>query len=490
MTSTSERAGRLLLVNHQTDKRRVALIESGLTTELFLERDEQRSIVGNVYKGRVVRVLPGMQSAFVEVGLARTAFLHVHDAIAPGDGEAGKPLPPINEVLQQGQELLVQIRKEPIASKGARVTTHINLPGRYVVYRPTSEQLSISRRIEDPAEKERLTGILERMKPDSGGLILRTAGEGMQEEDFQEDVEMLKALWTDIEERSRQSSTPALVFEDLDVTLRSVRDLLRSPDDRVVVDTPEETERVRSFVRRFMPNFKGAVETWAGPDPLFERFGLEWEIRRVVRRRVWLPSGGYVVIDPAEALTAIDVNSGRFVGKQSFEETAVQINLEAVREIAYHLRLRDIGGLIVIDFIDMSEQGNRDRVRDALEAALASDRVRTHLLPISELGLLEMTRKRARDTIVQGLSEPCFYCQGRGSLLSIEVLVDGVISRLRQVISRGFKGEQLTIQAHPRLIEALMEQHQSLLDELERDNEVSVQLIPSPDQHVEEFAIH
>ncbi|MEC9073165.1 MAG: ribonuclease E/G, partial [Myxococcota bacterium] len=226
-----------------------------------------------------------------------------------------------------------------------------------------------------------------------------------------------------------------------------------------------------------MPNFKGAVETWAGPDPLFERFGLEWEIRRVVRRRVWLPSGGYVVIDPAEALTAIDVNSGRFVGKQSFEETAVQINLEAVREIAYHLRLRDIGGLIVIDFIDMSEQGNRDRVR-------------THLLPISELGLLEMTRKRARDTIVQGLSEPCFYCQGRGSLLSIEVLVDGVISRLRQVISRGFKGEQLTIQAHPRLIEALMEQHQSLLDELERDNEVSVQLIPSPDQHVEEFAIH
>ena len=467
----------------------MALIEGGLTTELFLERDEQRSIVGNVYKGRVVRVLPGMQSAFVEVGLARTAFLHVHDAVPPTEGDAPKEIPSIKEVLQQGQELLVQIRKVPIASKGARLTTHINLPGRYMVYRPTADQLSISRRIEDPTERERLTGILQRLKPDDGGLILRTAGEGMNEEDFREDVEMLRALWSDIEERTRQSSTPSLVFEDLDVTLRSVRDLLRSPEDRVLVDTPEETERVRRFVRRFMPNFKGTVETWAGPDPLFERFGLEWEIRRVVRRRVWLPSGGYVVIDPTEALTAIDVNSGRFVGKQSFEETAAQINLEAVREIAYHLRLRDIGGLIVIDFIDMVEQANRDRVRDALEDALSSDRVRTHLLPISELGLLEMTRKRARDTIVQGLSEPCFYCQGRGSLISIEVLMDGVLSRLRQVISRGFKGDLLKIQAHPRLIEGLMEQNQGLLDELETDNGISVELVPTPDQHVEEFSI-
>ncbi len=484
---------RLLLINRRPDQRRVALIENGLTTELFFERIHGRGPVGNVYKGRVVRVLPGMQCAFVEVGLARTAFLYVGDvydgevAESSGGGR-GHKYPPIKTLVREGQELLVQVAKEPMGTKGARVTTHLSLPGRLLVYRPTVSQVGVSRRIEEPGERERLRTLAEQIKPEVGGLIVRTVGEHASEDELRADLEFLLVLWSDLHLRAGRESAPSLVHEDLDIALRSVRDLMGSELDRVLIDDPTEQERVAQFTERFMPDFSGAVELWQAPDPLFERFGLEWEISRAVRRKVWLRSGGYLAIDPTEALTAIDVNTGRNVGKSNFEETVLENNLEATKEIAYQLRFRDIGGLIVIDFIDMASPANRERVRDSLIEALSSDKARTHVLPMSELGLIEMTRKRVRESIVQSLTEPCFYCEGRGYLRSVQVTVDSIISRLRQFMARGASGE-LRVLAHPRVVEPLVEECGDLLAGFEREHGVAIQVIPREDMHLEEVEI-
>ena len=487
MVQTPDRSGRLLLVNREPERLRVALIEDGLTREVFLERPQDRGVVGHIYKGKVVRVLPGIESAFVEIGLSRAAFLHVNDAVETPE-DTSQPRPDIKDVLKPGQELVVQVRKEAIGTKGARVSTHIHLPGRSVVYRPGGDRVHMSRRIEDGPERDRLQALGESLLPESGGLIIRTSTVGARREELEQDLSFLQALWSDLDQRARSTSAPALLFEDLDLSLRTIRDLLRSPGDRVLVDDPAETERIRSFVERLMPDYAGCVELWQGEDPLFERFGLEWEIRRVVRRRVWLPSGGYVVFDPTEALTAIDINSGRYVGDSSFEETARLINLEAVTEIAYQLRLRDIGGLIVIDFIDMASEESRQEVFDRLTEALAPDRARTHVLPISTLGLVEMTRKRARDTIVQSLTEPCYYCDGRGSLLAAQVLADSAVSRLRQLIASGASGP-LVVQAHPRVIDALEEGASGALDGLQKECGMEVQLEPSDSLHLEEIHI-
>ncbi len=494
---------RLLLINCRTDQRRVAHIVDGVTTELFFERLRDRSLVGNIYKGRVVRVLPGMQCAFVEVGLARTAFLFVGDVYnsdVPGADMGDAPIdalqenradshPPISELLRQGQELIVQVSKEPIGTKGARVTTQIGLPGRMIVYRPLTEQVGVSRRISDPTERARLRTIAFETKPAHGGLIVRTAGEGADAEDFRADVQFLDRLWNDIVARSADAPSPSLIHEDLDITLRSVRDLLTSDLDRVVVDDAAEAARIRDFVKRTMPDFQGAVDTWDAPDPMFERFGLEWEISRAVRRKVWLRSGGSISIDRTEALTAIDINTGRYTGKSAnFEETVLEINVEAAREIAYQLRFRDIGGLIVIDFIDMALPANRERVRQALLEAMKGDKARSHVLPMSDLGLIEMTRKRVRESIVSSLTEPCFYCEGRGYLRSVEVVVDSVVSRLRQLVASGARGV-LRVSVHPRVMEPLLEGCQEILERLQEDNDVEIEIIERPDMHLEEVEI-
>ncbi|MGM0577201.1 MAG: Rne/Rng family ribonuclease [Myxococcota bacterium] len=491
---------RLLLINCRPDQRRVALIENGLTTELFFERLRGRSLVGNIYKGRVVRVLPGMQCAFVEAGLQRTAFLYVGDAYEPEpieedeaadpDQEVGRGAghPPIKEVLQQGQDVLIQVSKEPIGQKGARVTTRISLPGRFVVFRPGAWQVGVSRRITDPAERERLREIAHRIKPEDGGLIVRTVAEGLDEEELRQDLEFLTDLWEDVRKRAHVVSPPELVHEDVDVTLRSIRDLLADDDDRVLVDDEAEAGRIRHFVERFMPGFEGAIELWSGPDPMFERFGLEWEIARAVRRKVGLKSGGDITIDRTEALTAIDINTGRFVGKTSFEETVLEINLEAAREIAYQLRFRDIGGLIVIDFVDMAHEVNRQRVRDVLVEELAKDKARSHVLPMSELGLIEMTRKRVRESIVQSLTEPCFYCDGRGYLRSLQVITDNIISRLRQLVVSGARGV-LRVMAHPRVVEQIVEDCQETITGLEQKFDVQIELNARDDLHLEEIDI-
>ena len=487
----------LLLINCRPHQRRVAYIENGLTTELFFERVRTQGIVGNIYKGRVVRVLPGMQCAFLELGLQRTAFLYVGDVYnsdvsdtVSGPSNTPRPdsYPPINELLKAGQELMVQVTKEPIGSKGCRVTTQIGLPGRYVVYRPNTEHVGVSRRILDDEERERLKVIAARIKPAHGGLIVRTVGEGLNEEDLGLDLRFLTQLWDEIQSRTVKVSAPALLHEDLDITLRSVRDLLSSGLDRVLVDDCDEAQRIRAFVERTMPEFEGCVETWDKPDPMFERFGLEWEISRAVRRKVWLRSGGSISIDRTEALVAIDVNTGRYVGRSSFEETAFEINLEAAREIAYQLRFRDIGGLIVIDFIDMADKSHRKRVREELVKALEEDKARSHVLKMSELGLIEMTRKRVRESIVQSLTESCFYCDGRGYLRAIEVVVDSVLSRLSQLIASGATGV-LQVGVHPLVMESLIENCKEVLARMQEEHDVHIEIVSPEGIHLEKVEI-
>ncbi len=489
---------RTLLVNRRPEQRRVALIENGVTTELFFERVVERSIVGNVYKGRVVRVLDGMQAAFVEVGLSRTAFLFVGDVVAPDEPAEDRPpggarrrtdrYPPIRELLTQGQTVLVQISKAPMGTKGARLTTNISLPGRHVVYMPTNDHLGVSRRIVDDTERERLRTMLAALKPETGGLIVRTVGEGLSEADFRDDVTFLVEIWDDIQKRSQVASPPELIHEDLDLTLRSVRDLLQHEDDRVVVDDDAELTRIRAFVRRFMGGFESSIVRWDSDEPMFERYGVEWEITRASRRKVWLKSGGYILIDRTEALTSIDVNTGKYVGKRDFEETIVSINLEAVKEIAYQLRLRDIGGIIVVDFIDMEATSNQELVVSALTGELVKDRARTKVLPMSGLGLVEMTRKRVQNSIVENLTEPCFYCEGKGYLRSSRVIADAIILQLHQA-ARGGLPTGFEVRAHPHIIEMLVESYQDEIGRVEQQIGRELELVAGQHLHLERFDV-
>ena len=490
----------LLLINRAAHERRVALIENGVTTELFLERVGKASVAGNVYKGRVVRVLPGMQSAFVDIGLTRAAFLFVGDVVprassAPSEekgledaADAPREYPPIATLLKQGQEIVVQVAKEPMGTKGARITTHVGLPGRYLVLSPSDDQVGVSRRILDPAERERLRELAEALRDDDGGLIVRTVAEGLGDAEFKADFGFLKELWKGIEEQAKSQGAPALLYEELDVTRRSLRDLVNHDLDRILVDEEEEAERIREFIRRFMPAFKGEVEFWEGPDPMFERFGLEWEISRATRRKIWLKSGGYIIIDRTEALTAIDVNTGRFVGKTNFEETVLETNIEAVKEIAYQLRLRDIGGIVVIDFVDVERAAGRKRVENTLTEALLKDRARTFVLPMSSLGLVEMTRKRVRDSLVDELTEACQYCDGKGYLKSAHVIITSILSGLQARLASGHRGP-ITILAHPSVTTQLAEGHQEDVAAMESEYGVAVELREVQDMHFEQYEI-
>jgi len=499
-------SSRTLLINRRPEQRRVALIENGVTSELFFERIRDASLVGNIYKGRVVRVLPGMQAAFVEIGLSRTAFLFVGDVARPedpsedeADGDEGEGVeqpagraeryPPIDTLLVQGQQLLVQITKMPMGTKGARITTHISLPGRHVVFMPTIEHVGVSRRITETDERNRLKAMAGAVKPEEGGLIVRTAGEGLDLASLREDVDFLAELWRDIRARGLDARAPSLVHEDLDLTLRSVRDLIQEEDDRVVVDDDDELERIVDFARRFMPGFESNIQRWDTDESMFERYGVEWEITRASRRKVWLKSGGYILIDRTEALTAVDVNTGRFVGKAKFEDTILVTNLEAVKEIAYQLRLRDIGGIVVIDFIDMEKPLNQQRVIQALNAELERDRAQTRVLPVSALGLVEMTRKRVRNSIVESLTDPCFYCEGKGYLRSMQVIADGVLLVLHQKL-RSDGHTIAEIKAHPRVTETLAHDFQRELERAELLYDAEVQLVDAADFHLERFEVH
>jgi len=506
-----------LVINVDIAETRVALLEDGNLTELFIEREAERSPVGNVYLGKVTRVLPGMQAAFIDVGLDRAAFLHVEDVVVEDgvenlleDGEEGeegeeahseegspekKPRTrkvsrstPIRDVLKEGQPLMVQVSKGPIGTKGARVTSHVALPGRYVVYLPTVDQIGISKRIGNDKERARLRESIEAVKPPQGGFIVRTMATGLTKKQLKADVGYLVRQWETVaKNRGQVKGLPALLYEDLDITLRTARDYFTEDVNKIVIDSPKEYERVREFISVFLPERVDDIELHHGRDPIFDEYGIEDEIARALARKVPLPSGGYLIIDQAEALTAIDVNTGRFTGKgRDVEETIYQTNLEAVREIAYQLRFRNIGGLIVLDFIDMERAGNRDRVYKALALALKKDRATTTITRISELGLVEMTRKRTRESLGRTLFEPCFYCDGTGHLQSKSTVCHEIVRQIRRE-KDSLTGYKIIINAHPAVCDQLRREHKRALDEASSKYARQILVRPHREYHLEQF---
>ncbi len=488
--------------SHET---RVALLEGGHIAELYIERERERGIVGNIYKGKVIRVLPGMQAAFVDVGLTKAAFLYVADVMdemaqvensIEGDEQPHgqdedpelPPLPPIEDLLTEGQELLVQISKEPIGTKGARITSHISLPGRHLVYMPTVDHVGISRRIESEEERGRLKEIVDSMRAPGTGFIVRTVSEGKSEDDLRHDMEFLVGLWENLSRGLDEINAPSLVHSDLDVTSKVLRDILTEDVKRIVVDNVEEYDKIVRFLRTFMPRLNYCIELYQGEEPVFDAYGLEVEISRSLGRKVWLKSGGSIIIEQTEALTAIDVNTGRYVGKHNLEDTILKTNLEALKEIAFQLRLRNIGGLIIIDFIDMEKETHREKVHAALEEALKNDKNKTNILKISELGLVEMTRKRVRESIGRTLCEPCPYCEGNGYVKDKLTIIYEILRELRREMA-DLPAGHVTLLAHPDIASFLVDEERCGLDELEKRYGRTVAINSRPGFHVEQFEI-
>ncbi|MCK5913240.1 MAG: Rne/Rng family ribonuclease [Desulfuromusa sp.] len=494
-----------LVVCTTSQETRVALLEGGHIAELYIERDRQLGIVGNIYKGKVVRVLPGMQAAFVDVGLEKAAFLYVADvmdemnqverniegdeALLEQDEDAElPPLPPIEDLLTEGQELLVQISKEPIGTKGARITSHISLPGRHLVYMPTVDHIGISRRIESEDERERLRQIVDSMRAPGTGFIVRTVSEGKSEEDLRHDMEFLVGLWENLSRGIDEINAPSLIHSDLDVTSKVLRDILTEDVKRIVVDNLEEYDKIVRFLRTFMPRLNYCIELYKGDEPIFDVYGLEVEISRSLGRKVWLKSGGSIIIEQTEALVAIDVNTGRYVGKHNLEDTILKTNLEALKEIAFQLRLRNIGGLIIIDFIDMDKEAHREKVYTSLEDALKPDKNKTNILKISELGLVEMTRKRVRESIGRTLCEPCQYCEGRGYVKGKLTIIYEILRELHREMS-GLADGHVTLLAHPEITGLLIDEERCGVDELEQRYGRAVSINSRPGFHIEQFEI-
>ncbi|HJQ83299.1 MAG TPA: Rne/Rng family ribonuclease [Candidatus Binatia bacterium] len=487
-----------ILINVAPWETRVAVLEDTMLVDLHIERHGEVGIAGNIYKGRVLRVLPGMQAAFVDIGLAKAAFLHASDVAGPalppevareGDApdlvESPAPPPPrdtrpIEERLQKGQDVLVQVAKEPIGTKGARVTAHLSLPGRYLVYMPGTQHIGISRRIEDAAERDRLREIVEAERPAEGGLIVRTACEGTTKREIHDDVRFLTRLWARIQKQAESAPVPALIHSDLDLVLRTVRDLFTSDVDRLSVDRPEDYQRVVEFVTALMPRLAPRVHLYEGLTPIFDQHGVETKIARALERRVWLKSGGYLIFDQTESLTTVDVNTGRYVGKKDQEETILRTNLEAAKQIMHQLRLRNIGGIIVIDFIDMEKAANRKKVFDALQEAVRKDKARTNVLRISELGLVQMTRKRTRESLEQLLTSACAHCGGGGRIPSVETVAYDALRRVQREAVGAPKAAPLTLRVHPEVAAFLAAPDRRHLDALERQigHAVAVEAAP------------
>ena len=493
----------IIVINADFGETRVAVIEKGMIVELLLERHSQRSIVGNIYRGRVSRVLPGMQAAFVDVGLEKGGFLHVSDTGSALDGEVDiegsgqgekvqsvkRGRKSIRDLVKEGETIVVQAYKAPISTKGCRVTEQISIPGRHLVYLPNSDHSGISRRITDEKERRRLGKILKRIAPPTGALIARTATEGASADALSADSCYLYDIWTEIKRRNTEGKKPGLLYEDLDLPLRVARDRFNDSISKLVVDNAEIHEKLKSFVDRLIPIMLDRNELYTGDEPIFDAFGIEGEIKRALASRVELPSGGYLVIDQAEALTAIDVNTGKFVGKgaRDHEESIVQTNLEAVDEIAYQLRFRNIGGVVVLDLIDMDRPGNRRKVLAKLKENLQKDRAKSSVIRISEFGLLEMTRERTSDSLGRRLHEPCSYCDGTGQILSRLTVANEMMRDLRRRASE-FE-EEIEISLHPDVFEVFKGEGGKQLKEVEKRIKKKLLLVADPDMHHERYQL-
>lgn len=529
-----------MIMNVTPGETRIARLENGVLSELSIERDSELQVAGNIYYGRINRVLPGMQAAFVDIGLEKAAFLYVADVVpdmfsdiddddeedgkngngdekdvSPENGEAepseadkdkkeddrkggrGRPrrgrarrgpLPRIEDVVKEGQTIVVQVAKEPIRTKGARVTSHISLPGRYLVYMPTVDHVGVSRRIGSYEERVRLKEILRKNKPASGGFIARTSCVGEPEDRIVEDMKNLQEIWQGIYQKQERSKAPSLLYTDLDIILRATRDNLSREVDKLVIDSKEHFDAVKKFTDRFMPDMSERVVLYDKESPIFDVYGIETEIGRALQKKVWLKSGGYLIIDSSEALTSIDVNTGRFVGKKDFEETIVTTNLEAVDEIAYQLKLRSIGGIIIIDFIDMNRYSHRMKVYHAFRDALRRDKVKTTISKISELGLIEMTRKRVRDSLVQTLSTTCPHCQGTGHTKTALTVAFDIFREIKRVHT-SISTRSLLVIANSKVAKILFNEGREYLEQMEKEIKKRIVIDSSEKMHIEEFEI-
>jgi ribonuclease G len=582
-----------LVINSTLPEIRVALIEDGEIADLSIEYEKSKSVVGNVYKGRVVRVLPGMQAAFVDIGLERAAFLYAGDIVydeqgdddeedeprrgqereeeevpaaqtqenqeaseggedtpmeldaaamlaeknlenieegqeaASQEGEGQEEAQPeqddrpqqqgrdprrdhrgprgrgrghdrrrrpprkryqIQDLVREGQDVVVQIAKEPMGTKGARLTCHISLPGRHIVVMPTVDHVGVSRKIASSDERRRLRNIVDTLRPPGMGIIVRTVAAEQTDEQLTNEINFLLSTWATIKKKSEEEKSPALLYEDLNIILKTVRDYFTDDIYRLVIDSPRVHSYVVEFAQQFAPHLVNRIVKYTGKDPIFDAYGIESEITRSLNRKVWLKSGGYLIIDQTEALTVIDVNTGKFIGKKNLEETIFKTNLEAVKEVAYQLRMRNCGGIIIIDLIDMEKSQHREKVYRALEDALKKDKAKTNILRISELGLIQMTRKRTRESLNHVLCEPCPYCYGKGFVKNLRTISYSIFRELeRTALEGGCVGAHVT--AHPEVVDTLFQSERDILDRMEERFGMKVSIKGDPALHMEDFRV-
>ncbi len=483
-----------ILINHDKLETRIAVLENNTLVEIYVERRKELNLLGNIYKGKVVKILPGMQSAFVDIGLEKAGFLYVSDVfnylnldnlflsnecIDDLDNFEEPHLERnyhIEDLLKEGQEILVQIAKEPLGSKGARLTSHITIPGKHLVLLPTLTHIGISKKIYDEKERDRLKIILESNRGnDKYGVIARTASEGVSPEELRNDKDFLVKIWDEIKKKYEQTTGISLLHRDLNLPSRVIRDFYSANISEIIVDNSEHYDTLKNFIDIYLPKFKNRISFYNEKEMLFEKFNIEIDYKKLLNRRIWLKSGGYIVIDKTEALTAIDVNTGKFVGKVELEETVFQTNIEAAKEIAYQLRLRNIGGIIVIDFIDMHKKEYKEKVSKIFEDELKNDRNRVNILKISELGLIEMTRKRTQDDIISNLTTTCPICEGKGLIKSATYILCSIYRNIIKNQSL-YRNRKLILTVHPYIGEIIMEDERDTLEWIERELEIQLEI--------------
>ncbi|MEY8247240.1 MAG: ribonuclease G [Bermanella sp.] len=484
-----------ILLNVTPTESRMGLVENGVLQEVYIERTNRRGIVGNIYKGKVVRVLPGMQAAFVEVGLERAAFIHAADIQGPlKNSEAARKQPDsISSLLHEGQSLVVQVTKDPIGSKGARLTTHISIPSRYLVFMPNTQHVGISQRIENAGERARLRTLVQECMSAEGlseqsGFILRTAAEGAGEDEILSDTRYLQRVWGKVQERIKTVKAPGNIYEELPLHLRTFRDFIRPDVDKVLIDSRENFQNAQQFSQTFVPEVTDKLEYYTGERPIFDLYAVEDEIQKALEKKVSLKSGGYLIIDQTEAMTTVDVNTGGFVGHKNLEETIFKTNLEAATVIGRQLRLRNLGGIIILDFIDMEDSEHQRQVLRMLEKALEKDHAKTKISQVSELGLVEMTRKRTRESLGQMLCEPCPQCQGRGEVKTSETVCYEIFRELLRE-ARTYEANAYMILATPSVIDLLLDEESQSLADLEKFMGKTIKLQVEPMYHQEQYDV-
>ena len=485
-----------LIINVTFNETRIAFLENGVLVEFFIEQKNGHSMVGSIYKGKAARIVPGMDAAFIDIGLEKSAFLYVGDIILDrmmyeefddSDFRIDRN-ERIEGVLEDGQELIVQVSREPIGQKGTRVTSKITLPGRLLVLMPATDHVGVSRRIEQEEERKRLAALLKQICPSGYGVIARTASEGKGAEELEADLNFLVRIWESIQEKSKSARAPSILHQELGIIFRVIRDLHSHNLKKIVVDDEFVYKKVADFLKEYLPEEGCEVAHFDEKDPIFEAYGIEIEIAKLLHKKIWLKSGGYIVLDYTEALTVIDVNTGRYLGKKDLEDTILRTNLEAVKEIAYQVRLRNIGGIIVIDFIDMERKESRDLVFQTLVETLKKDRIKTFAYPISEIGVVQLTRKRTRHNIVNLMSETCPNCDGSGYIKSRYTVCYEVLRELKSACRKD-EGKIFNIHLSPEVARLLYEEEKSSLEHIETTYKTKVNLIANPDYSIDKFSI-